>query len=118
VLALRCQRQQNHEFAAFAEPVAKGLDPPVMHLDEAPSQAQTEALAHTIASSGPAPTPTKGPLKAAPQPTLTYHDPNVHQVVGCQYKLDAKLGTDTNVKDPNRQDNSLSRTIRIDVPMN
>jgi len=39
---LRCQRQSNHEFAAFAKPVAKGLDPPVMHLDEAPSQAQTD----------------------------------------------------------------------------
>ena len=93
---------------------ARALDVPPLP----PSLAQQQAVLHAVAPPGPTATPTKGPLKAALQPTLTYHDPNVHQVVGCQYRIDAKLGTDTNAKDPDKQNNSLSRTIRIDMPMN
>ncbi len=82
-----------------------------------PSKAQTEALLHAIAPPGPTPTPAAGTPKAGVQPPLAYHDPNVHRVVTCQYALTARLGSDTNVNDPAKQNNSLSRTIRIDVPL-
>jgi hypothetical protein len=77
-----------------------------------PSLARKQALAPPP----PTPTPGKG-LKAALQPTMTYHDANTHQVVNCQYRIDAKLGTDTNTNDADMKNNTLSRTIRIDAPM-
>ncbi|MCM3877977.1 MAG: hypothetical protein NEA02_16370, partial [Thermoanaerobaculia bacterium] len=66
----------------------------------------------------PTPTPGKGTLKVATQPTVTFQNANVHQVVTCQYRIDAKLGTDTNVKDADKANNALSRTVRIDVSYN
>jgi hypothetical protein len=81
-----------------------------------PSQAQHDALLH--AAGGSSPTPPKTTPKAGVAQAPVFHDPNVHQFVGCQYALTAKLGADTNAKDPDKKDNSLSRTIRIDVPMN
>lgn len=81
-----------------------------------PSAAQRDALLGAMAPAATA-TPAKGPSKVGLQPTVTFHDPNVHQVVSCQYRLDAHLGSDTNAHDPNKTDNALTRTIRIDVPL-
>jgi hypothetical protein len=104
--------QKTHTILEMKQGESHSFDVPALP----PSRAATDALLRAVAPPGP--TPTKGPPKAGLQPTITYHDPNVHQVVTCQYALSAKLGTDTNVKDPTKQDNTLSRTIRIDVPMN
>jgi hypothetical protein len=81
-----------------------------------PSLAQKEATAKALAP--PTPTPAKGLTKGLVQQQPPVHDANVHQVVSCQYRIDAKLGAGTNTKDSDKGNNTLSRTIHIDAPMN
>jgi hypothetical protein len=84
-----------------------------------PSAAQRELLLKALAPAGtPTPPPAKTPPKLAAAPAASFHDSSVHQVVTCQYRLDAHLGTDTNANDPNKSNNALSRTIAIDVKLN
>jgi hypothetical protein len=103
---------KTHTLLEMAGGARRSFDVPALK----PSQAQRDALLR--AAGGPSPTPPKTTPKAGVLQPPTFHDPNVHQVVTCQYALTAKLGADTNAKDPDRMNNTLSRTIRIDVPLN
>lgn len=106
--------QKTHTIVEMQHGDSRSYDVPALPL----SVAQKEAIAKVLSPPTPTPTPAKGLTKGLVQPPPTYHDANVHQVVGCQYKIDAKLGTDTNTKDSDKGNNTLSRTIRIDMPMN
>jgi hypothetical protein len=105
--------KKTHEILEMKHGDSRSYDIPALPS----SAARKEAIAKALNPPTPAPTPAKGLTKGLVQQP-TYHDANVHQVVGCQYRIDARLGTDTNTKDPDKGNNTLSRTIRIDVPMN
>jgi hypothetical protein len=107
--------KKTHEILEMKHGDSRTIDVPALP----PSQAQRQAMAKALSPPPPTPTPVKGALKLALQPTaVTVRDANTHQVVTCRYRIDATLGTDTNKGDSDKQNNALTRTIRIDMPMN
>ena len=106
--------KKTHEIVEMKHGDSRSYDVPTLP----PSLAQKEATAKALAPPTPTPTPGKGLTKGLVQQQPQVHDANVHQVVGCQYRIDANLGTGTNTKDSDKGNNTLSRTIHIDAPMN